>query len=55
LKEEELAIVNSHEMPPIIEGMNVEALPTLIECLTFAGLHGYEPQTDYREFFNTIP
>lgn len=49
LKEDELAIVNSRDMPPGIEGMNMEALPTFIECLTFAGEHGYEPQTDYRK------
>jgi hypothetical protein len=49
LKEEELAIVNSHDMPPKIEGMNMEALLTFIECLSFAGEHGYEPQTDYRK------
>ena len=49
LKEEELAIVNSHDMPPRIEGLNMEALLTFIECLSFAGEHGYEPQTDYRK------
>ena len=49
LKEEELAIVNSHDMPPGIEGMNMEALPTFIDCLNFAGRHGYDPQTDYRK------
>ena len=49
LKEEELEIANSHDMPPGIEGINMEVLPTFIECLTFAGQHGYEPQTDYRK------
>ena len=45
LKKEELTIVNSHDMPPEIE----EVHPTFIECLTFAEMHGYEPQTDYRK------
>ena len=49
LKEEELAIVNSHDLPPGIEGMNMEVLPTFIECMNFADKHGYEPQTDYRK------
>jgi hypothetical protein len=49
LKEEELAIVNSHDMPPGIEGMNMEVLSTYIESLNFAGEHGYDPQTDYRK------
>ena len=48
LKEEELAIVNSHDMPEI-EGMNLEVIQTFIECQTFASKHGYEPQTDYRK------
>jgi hypothetical protein len=48
LKEEELAIVNSHDMPEI-EGMNIEVIPTFTECRTFASEHGYEPQTDYRK------
>jgi len=47
LKEEELAIVNSHDLPPEIEGINMEVLPVFIDCLSFAGEHGYEPQTDY--------
>ena len=53
LKGEELAIVNSHDMPPGIEGLNMEALATLIESITFAGEHGYDPQTDYRELFSS--
>ena len=48
LKEEELAIVNSHDMPSI-EGLNMEVLSTFIECMNFAGENGYEPQTDYRK------
>ena len=48
LKEEELAIVNSHDVPGI-EGMNMEVLPTFTECQTFADQYGYEPQTDYRK------
>ena len=48
LKEEELAIVNSHDMPEI-EGMNLEVIQTFIECRIFARKHGYEPQTDYRK------
>ena len=48
LKEEELAIANSHDMPEI-EGMNMEVIPTFIECQSFASEHGYEPQTDYRK------
>ena len=50
LNEEELAIVNSHDMPPGIEGMNMEVLPVFIEQPpTFSGKHGYEPHTDYRK------
>ena len=49
LKKEELAIVNSHDMPPEIEGMNVEVLSVFIESLTFSAEHGYDPQTDYRK------
>jgi GNAT superfamily N-acetyltransferase len=49
LKEEELAIVNSHDMPPEIEGINVEVLSVFIESLTFSAEHGYDPQTDYRK------
>ena len=49
LKKEELAIVNSHDMPPAIEGMNVEVLSVFIESLTFSAEHGYDPQTDYRK------
>jgi hypothetical protein len=49
LKEEELAIVNSHDLPPAIEGMNMDALVAFIECMNFAGEHGYDPQTDYRK------
>ena len=48
LNEEELAIANSHDMPEI-EGMNMEVIPTFIECQTFSSKHGYEPQTDYRK------
>ena len=48
LNEEELVIANSHDMPPAIDGMDMEALPTFIEALTFAGAYGYDPQTDYR-------
>ena len=44
-----MAIVNSHDMPPGIEGMNMELLPTFIESLNFAGKHGYDPQKDYRK------
>lgn len=44
--------MNSHDMPPPLEGINMEALPTLIGCLTFAGQHGYDPQTDYRMYLN---
>jgi len=47
LKEEELAIVNSHDVPPGIEGMNLEVLQTFVESLHFANEHGYNPQTDY--------
>ena len=36
-------------MPPGIEGMNMEVLPTFIEALNIASEHGYEPQTDYRK------
>jgi GNAT superfamily N-acetyltransferase len=49
LKEEELAIVNSHDMPPGIEGMNMEALQTFFERLSLADKHGYDPKTDYRK------
>jgi hypothetical protein len=49
LKEEEMAIVNSHDMPPGIEGMNMEVLSAFIESLNFAGEHGYDLQTDYRK------
>ena len=49
LKEEELAMVNSHDMPPGVEGMNMEVLLKFIESLNFASEHGYEPQTDYRK------
>jgi hypothetical protein len=49
LKEEELAVVNSHGMPPKIEGMNMKVLLTFIKSLSFAGEHGYEPQTDYHK------
>ena len=49
LKDEELAIVNSHEMPPEIEGIDMEVLPIFIECLTFADQYGYQPHTDYRK------
>ena len=49
LKEEELGIVNSHDISRGIEGMNLGVLPTIIECLTLAGKHEYEPQTDYRK------
>ena len=49
LKEEELAIVNSHDMPPEVEGIDMEVLPVFIDCLTFADQYGYEPQTDYRK------
>ena len=52
LMEEELAIVNSHDIPPGVEGMNMEALPTYIESLSFAPRHGYDPQTDYRKKFS---
>jgi hypothetical protein len=55
LKEEELAIANSHDMPPEIEGMNTEVLSVFIECLNFAGEHGYEPQTDYRKKSSLSP
>ena len=49
LKDEELAIANSHDMPPGIEGMNMEVFQTIIERQAFASQHGYEPQTDYRK------
>jgi hypothetical protein len=49
LKEDQLAIVNSHDPPPPLEGLNMEGLVTLIECLNFAGQYGYEPKSDYRE------
>jgi hypothetical protein len=49
LKDEELAIVNSHDMPPEIEGIDIEVLPTFIKCLTFADQYGYQPHTDYRK------
>ena len=49
LKEEELAIVNSPNMPPGIEGMNMEALPTFFERLNLASKYGYDPNTDYRK------
>jgi len=29
--------------------LNMEALGTFFESLTFAANHGYEPQTDYRK------
>jgi hypothetical protein len=48
LKEEELEIVNSHDMPGI-EGMNMEMIQIFTECQTFGDQYGYEPQTDYRE------
>jgi hypothetical protein len=49
LNEEELAIVNSHDMPPGIEGMNMEALPTFFDVTSLANNYGlgYDPKTDY--------
>ena len=49
LNEEGLAIVNSNDVPPEIEGMNMEVFPTFMESLIFADKHGYDPQTDYRK------
>ena len=49
LKEEELAIVNSHDMLPGVEGINMEVLPIFIERMAIANQYGYEPQTDYRK------
>jgi GNAT superfamily N-acetyltransferase len=49
LTEEEQAIANSNDMPPGIEGMNIEVIPTLIESWGLASKHGYEPQTDFRK------
>jgi hypothetical protein len=49
LNEEGLAIVNSDDVPPSIEGMNMEVLPTFMESLIFAEKHGFDPKTDYRK------
>lgn len=42
-------MVNSHDLPPALEGMNMEALVNVVECLSFAADYGYEPKTDYRK------
>ncbi|KAH8821878.1 hypothetical protein F5884DRAFT_746165 [Xylogone sp. PMI_703] len=47
LNDEQLAAVNSHDLPPAIKGINMEALETFLECLTFASDHGYNPVQEY--------
>jgi hypothetical protein len=49
ISDEGKAMANSHDLPPPLEGMNVEALKELFTSLTFSSEYGYNVDTDYRK------
>jgi hypothetical protein len=49
LNEEQKAIATSHEMPPLLEGMDVEPMGEFFSTFTCTAPYGYDAENDYRE------
>ena len=43
------AMINSHDLPPMIKGMDQEGMIEFFTCLSFAGQYGYDMENDYRK------
>ena len=48
MTEELKALTQSHELPPLIPGMNVDALLDMVKMLGIANDYDYDPEHDYR-------
>jgi hypothetical protein len=48
MTEELKALTQSHELPPLVAGMDVEALLDLVKMLEIANDYDYDAEKDYR-------
>ena len=48
MTEELKALTQSHELPPLIPGMNVDALLDMVKMLGIANDYDYDAEKDYR-------
>ena len=46
---ENRALALSHDMPPLVKGMDEIALGEFLHMLSATGEFGYDPETDYRK------
>lgn len=51
LNEEEMALATSHDMPPLLPGMDAEGMVEFFASLTCTLAYDYDPEKDYREFY----
>jgi hypothetical protein len=54
ITEEMKAMANSHDLPPALDGMNMDALEAVFEMLGYCSHFGYNPDTDYRKELNFV-
>jgi hypothetical protein len=47
MTEELKALTQSHELPPLVPGMNVDALLDMVKMLGIANDYNYNPENDY--------
>lgn len=50
LDEQEKAMATSHDMPPLLPGMNSEGMAEFFASLNCTLAYDYDPEKDYREF-----